>query len=313
MRIFFSGTPSFAVPSLEAVNAHHDVVGVLTALDKPAGRGRNVKPSAVKRKAGELGLPVYQTVEIDNTFSNSVRDLQADALVVVASSIIFREEFLAIFSQGGVNVHPSLLPRHRGVSPIPAAILSGDRETGVTVQRLSKRVDSGLILAQKRLELNQTESASYLSGHLAGCASPLLLEVLDRIESGTCTGIIQDESEATYCGFLRREDGRLRWNDSALMIDRIIRAYDMGPVGYTCFRGRTLRILKAGVFSKTRSNRAAVPGTVLGFDEEHGILVQCGQGILYVAEMQLQYKKPVSWLAFSNGHPDLKGAILGES
>ncbi len=314
MRVLFAGTPSLAVPALEKVARSHHVVAVLTSPDKPAGRGRAPARSAVCKAAQGLGLCTLQPSRLDEELCRKVREAAPEILVVAAYGKIFRKDFLAIFPRGGINLHPSLLPRFRGPSPISAAILAGDAETGVTIQALAMKFDTGDILAQQRLPLAGTETTAALSDTLAAAGAELLARVLDRIEHGPApVPVPQEEARATYCTALRKEDGQVRWSEPALVIERKIRAYDPWPRAATDVSGETLLLLKSHVYPDTlaRKSSGEAPGTVLAADKSHGILVRTGSGVLAVERLQLQFKKPMDWLPFLNGHPGLVGMRLG--
>ena len=312
MRILFAGSPQLAIPSLESVRARHEVAAVLTNPDRPAGRRGLPAPTPVKSRALELGLPVLQPSRLDAEFLEQVKALGCDLLVAAAFGRIFPEEFLGLFPRGGLNVHPSLLPRHRGPSPIPAAILAGDKETGVTVQRLSARMDSGDILRARRLPLTGSETTGSLTQVLAGLGAELLAETLAAMEQGREQGRLQEEEAATYCRLVRKEDGRIPWQREAEHLERLIRAYDPWPGAFTSFRGQTLHLLAAAVYPGPPPREAA-QGLVFGTDNRYGILVRAGQGVLSVTRLQLQAKKPMDWRSFLNGRRDFVGSQLGEN
>ena len=184
MRVLFAGSPSLAVPALVRTSGIREVVGVLTCCDKPVGRGGCVEASPVKQKALGLGLRVLQPVRLDAAAIEEIRGLRPDLLVVAAFGRIFKPEFLDIFPLGGINVHPSLLPRHRGPSPIPAAILAGDAETGVTIQKIAQRFDTGDILAQQAVSLRGDETTGTLTQSLAELGADLLAGVLAALDPG---------------------------------------------------------------------------------------------------------------------------------
>jgi methionyl-tRNA formyltransferase len=310
MRILFAGSPQLAIPSLESTRARHEVAAVLTNPDRPAGRRGLPQPTPVKARALELGLPVLEAARLDPELADRVRALGCELLVVAAFGRILPEEFLGLFPRGGLNVHPSLLPRHRGPSPIPAAILAGDRETGVTVQRLAARMDSGDILAARSLALNGTETTGSLTPVLAAMGAELLAEALADVEQGRERGRPQEERTATYCRLVRKEDGRIAWEREAGHLERLIRAYDPWPGAFTSFRGQTLHLLAAGVCPLPPPQEAE-RGLVFGTDNRYGILVRAGQGVLGVTRLQLQAKKPMDWCSFLNGRRDFVGSRLG--
>ncbi len=314
MRVLFAGSPEMAVPSLVAAARSHRVVGVLTNPDRGSGRGRKTEESPVKAAAKRLGLPVLQPEKLDAAARLAVQNLAPDILAVVAYGRIFGPRFLALFPRGGINLHPSLLPRHRGPTPINAAILAGDRETGITVQRLALRMDAGDILLQERIPLSGRETAGSLTALAADKGAPLLVRALDLIARGEEAGTPQREDEASYCGLLTRESGRIDWTREAAHIERMARAYNPWPGAWTLFRGETLRILAAGV-PETREVAAAEgppPGKVLGVDKSRGILVQTGGGLLAVTELGLQSRRAMDFRSFLNGNRDFIGSVLGE-
>jgi len=314
MRILFAGTPALAVPCLERIARAHDVAGVLTGRDRPAGRGRAPVSSPVKVKALSLGLRLFQPERLDTVFLDEVRALSADLLVVAAYGRIFRQLFLDIFPMGCINVHPSLLPRHRGPSPISAALLGGDHETGVTIQRIALKFDTGDILAQMRHLLNGEETTATLTDTLAGKGAELLASVVQGIAAGRPTvPIAQREEEASYCHPLRKEDGVVRWEEPAEIVERKVRAFDPWPRASTIHSGETLLLLKSHVYPDTLPAESAgtAPGTVLAADTKHGLLVGTGRGVLAVERLQLQFKKPLDWRPFLNGHPEIVGTRLG--
>jgi methionyl-tRNA formyltransferase len=297
MRILFAGSPQLAVPCLEASRVRHQVAAVLTNPDRPAGRRGLPAPTPVKARALELGLPVLEARKLDAELMGQVKALGCELLVVAAFGRIFPEEFLGLFPQGGLNVHPSLLPRHRGPSPIPAAILAGDKETGVTVQRLAARMDSGDILGARSLPLTGSETTGSLTQVLAGLGAELLAEVLEQMEQGRERGKRQEEAAATYCRLLRKEDGRIPWEKEPGYIERLVRACDPWPGAFTSFRRQTLLLLSAAVYPGQPPGEAP-QGLVFGTDNRYGILVRAGHGVLSVSRLQLQAKKPMDWRSF---------------
>jgi methionyl-tRNA formyltransferase len=312
MRVLFAGSPQLAVPSLEAVHRGQRIAAVLTNPDRPAGRRGAPVPTPVKARAVELGLPVLQPERLgDEAFLGEVQKLECELLVVAAFGRIFPKQFLQLLPLGGVNVHPSLLPRHRGPSPIPAAIMAGDPETGVTVQKLAARMDSGDILRVRRLPLSGKETTGSLSITLGNVGAELLAETLELLEWGAPPGLPQEESQATYCRIVRKQDGRIDWQEEPVHIERMIRAYDPWPGAFTSFHGMTLHLLGGGVYPQKEPLPSVPPGLVLGSDTRYGILVRAGQGVLFVTRLQLQARKPMDWRPFLNGRKDFVGARLG--
>jgi methionyl-tRNA formyltransferase len=309
MRVLFAGTPEIAVPSLRETARRHDVCAVLTAPDRPTGRGRSRAASAVKRAALELGLRLIEADRLDAGVRTMVRDLAPELLVVAAYGRIFRQAFLDLFPRGGVNVHPSLLPRHRGPSPIAAAILSGDRETGVTVQRIALDVDAGDVYGRRTVALDGTETTGSLTAVLAEVGAELLGEVLASVEAGTARAVPQ-AGEVTRCRLTAKEDGAVDWTRPAAAIERMVRAYDPWPRASTTWENRQLLLLNTRLPAGTVGRPGAGPGAVLGPSPD-GLLVQAGDGPIALVRVQPSFGRPMDWRAFLNGHPGIAGARLG--
>jgi methionyl-tRNA formyltransferase len=315
LRILFAGTPQIAVPSLEMLAREFSVVGVMTTLDKPQGRGRTVTSSPIKDKALELNLPILMPTRLDETVRQEIARLSPDILVVVAYGRIFGPKFLALFSMGGINLHPSLLPKYRGPSPISSAIFNRDGTTGVTVQEIALEVDSGNILLQKSFPLNNSETTESLTKFAAKIGSTMLHEVLCSLESGTHNSTPQDSSSASYCTHLAKKDGIIDWKKSTEEIDALIRACTPWPRGHTTFGKVNLAIRRASVYGgpidSGKKDYLGVPGKVVDIDNESGILIQTGSGLLAVTELQLQSKKSLDWKSFLRGARYFMGAVLG--
>ena len=317
MRVLFAGTPEISVPALEEISKRHTIVGVLTNPDRPRGRGRAPSASPVKEKALELGLPVYQPPTLKREAREVLAPLRAEVLAVYAYGRIFGPKFLSLFPEGGVNVHPSLLPKYRGSIPVIAPIINGDPETGVTVQKIALEMDTGDILAQKRFELSPGVTAGALSDSVAYIGAELLVSVLDALENKTAVPVPQDHFYATYCRKLDKKDGEINWQLPNQMIERMVRGFYPWPKACTRWSGKHLTILEAALpgDSKNYSQSSAdsPPGKVIGIDRENGILVQTGEGLLFIRKLQLQGKKPLRWEAFVNGNKEIIGSQLGEN
>lgn len=308
MRVFFAATPEIAIPTLEALTSRKLVCGVLTAPDAPSGRGRTLTPSPVKVRAGELGIPVFTPMKLDGIFREEIKPLNAGLLVSFAYGKIFGPKFLELFPLGGVNLHPSLLPRHRGPAPAPAAILSGDALTGLTLQTLALEMDAGDILAQRILPLWGSETAADILEWASETAPELLLGTLDHWETNFSSKIAQDPEKITFCTLLNKADGKIDWAKSAVEIDRVVRAFTPWPGAFTEIQGKRLLVRHAQPAS---GGEEKPPGTVLGIDKRAGIRVQTGEGVLEISLLQLEGKREASHLDFANGNPNLKGTVLG--
>ena len=312
MRILFAGSPDIAVPSLEAVYRQDgiELAGVLTNADSSKGRHGALFPTDIAEAAQKMtGIPVLKPEKLDASAREQVAALKPDLLVSFAYGHIFGPKFLALFPLGGINVHPSLLPKYRGPSPIQAALLNRDAETGITVQMLAAEMDRGDILAAEKIELSGRETAGSLSELAAQKAALLLVSVLTQIKDGTAVKTAQNHEEAVYCKLISRDDGLIDWSLSAAQIEAKIRAFDPWPLCRTIHKGRELYILKADIFKGQIQEKSS--GQVLGIDKENGILIQTGDGILSVTQLQYQAKKALAWRDFLNGARDFIGSQLG--
>ncbi|MFW6328598.1 MAG: methionyl-tRNA formyltransferase [Alkalispirochaetaceae bacterium] len=325
MRVLYAGTPEIAVPALRLLAEAHTVVGVLTNPDRGSGRGRKPRPSPVKEQAEALSLTLLQPQRLDAAARQAVAALEPELLVCVAYGKIFGPKFLSLFPAGGINLHPSLLPKYRGPAPIPAAILAGEEKTGITVQRLALEMDAGAILLQLERPLEGRERAGELTEWAGEEGARMIVEVVDAIEAGEAREVPQEESQASYCSFLTKEESWIDWRESAERIDRMIRAYTPWPLARTRWEGEQL-IIHAGApapeplhrevlerFTEERGAPEAVPGRVLGVDKDFGILIQTGGGALGVTRLQAPARRPMAWDAFINGNPELMSALLGAS
>ena len=311
MRVIFLGTPEFAAIPLEALarDARYQVVGVVTQPDRAAGRSRAPEPPPVKRVALQLGIPVFQPESLrDPAVVEQLAALRPDAGVVAAYGEILRKNVLAIPPLGYLKIHPSLLPRHRGPTPVPGAILAGDAETGVTVMLLDAKMDSGPILAQQRAPLPPDARSGPLTDELFTLGSALLLEALAGYAVGTLAPIPQDDSQASYTKLLKKEDGVIDWGTAAIQIERMARAYDPWPGAQTNWRGQPFKVIAARAHPEWAGG--AAPGTLL---PEHGAAwVATGAGALELLTVQPAGKRPLAATDWWRGLREIAGARLGE-
>ena len=308
MRILFAGTPEIALPSLELLDKNGYVAAVLTSPDASRGRGRSLSPSPVKAMALDLDIPVFTPQRLGREAREEIAGIGADLLAVVAYGKIFGPRFLELFPKGGINLHPSLLPRHRGPAPLPFSILNGDREWGFSVQRIALEMDAGDILLQKSYPLTGTETTGDLSALSAERGAEAMLEVVRAIEQGTEKEVPQQHSEASYTRLLAKDDGLIDWNKPAKTLVRMVHAFNPWPGAYTHFQGQKLTIWDAAAIAE---NSAKEAGKVTAVDRKRGILIQTGEGLLAVQALQLQGKKRLPWQSFVNGVRGIEGSILG--
>lgn len=301
LNIVFAGTPEFGLPCLAALQAsQHRISAIYTQPDRPAGRGRQYKPSPVKAWALEQQVAVYQPSNFK--LAHDVEQLAAlkpDIMVVIAYGLLLPPSVLAIPRLGCINVHASLLPRWRGASPIQQAILHGDNQSGVTIMQMDVGLDTGASLAQAVCDLSTEETAGSLHDKLAQLGVGPLLATLDQLAQGTALATPQEESKACYAHKITKADGKINWQDSAITIDRQIRAFNPWPIAYTALGINPLRIHKASPLNN-KSNAQA--GTILAIDKT-GMLVSTGEGQLCVQSLQFAGGKIISitdWI--NSGH-----------
>jgi methionyl-tRNA formyltransferase len=312
MRIVFFGSPTEAATSLESlISEGHDIVAVYSRPDQRAGRGRAETPTPVKVFALERNLPVFTPKGLRNNAEEQSRLTEADAdvFVVVAYGRILPPELLQIPAMGVVNVHPSLLPRYRGPSPVVNAILDGESQTGVTVMLLDEGMDTGPILAQSApLQLVGDEKGAELQERLFETGVAMLPGVLKGLGDGSITPVPQDDALATTTGLIERSDGEIDWSMRSDQIDRMVRAYDPWPGTFTSWNGKGLKILDARAIDGP-SGGSAEPGRVVKIDGR--LLVGTGSGSLEISRVQLEGRQAVAANDFLRGQPEFEGATLG--
>lgn len=295
MRVVFLGTPDFAVPSLSALldDDRFNVVVVVTQPDRPAGRGRKVTASPVKHRAVEAGVEVFQPRRLSNPDALArLAAAKPDVFVIAAYGQLLRPAVLALPAHGCLNVHPSLLPRHRGAAPIAAAILAGDEATGVTIMLTDAGMDTGPILTQREIPLADTETTASLTPRLAAMGAELLRDTLPLWVAGRLAPQPQDEAVATTSRLFTREDGAVDWRGGAPALARQIRALNPWPRAYTLHAGHRILLLHAIPGPPLASGEAA-PGTVLG-TAGGALRLATGSGDLLVLEAQVAGRRPVA-------------------
>lgn len=300
MRIVFLGTPEFGVPSLEAlIKAGHQVVGVFTQPDRPKGRGKKMECCPVKVCAMQHEIPVFQPVKIRLESVEDLRKLQPDLCVTAAFGQILSQEILDIPKYGTVNVHSSLLPKYRGSSPINWAIICGETMTGVTTMLTDKGMDTGDILLQKEVDILPEETAGELTERLAQIGAELLIETIEKMESGCCQRTPQNPAEMSYYPMLKKEMGLIDWQMEAKGIICRIRGLSPWPGTYTYINGEMLKIWQGTEEETDKGN----PGDILEADGKKGLLIRAGKNAVRVMELQAQGGKRMKAADYLRGHP----------
>jgi methionyl-tRNA formyltransferase len=313
MRLLFIGTGEIGLPAMKMLldSPGRQLIGVVTQPDKPAGRRQELQPSPIKQLALEHNVPLLQPARIrDPQAIEKIASLKPDVIVVMAYGQILPGEILRAPALGCLNLHASLLPRHRGAAPISAAIAAGDHETGITVMFMDEGLDTGDIMLMKKLPIRRRETAGSLHERLAQLAPGALSEALALLEQGRAPRESQDAELVTYAPKLSREDGRIGWNTRAIEIERKIRALNPWPGAHTfiTMRGGIPQSLK--IFSTILCRKkSGIPGHVLCADH-NGILVAAGEGALLLREIQLEGKRRMSAREFVMGHSIAPGAVF---
>ena len=301
LRVVFFGTPSFAVPTLNALlSSPHSIVGVVTQPDRPRGRGQKTSPSPVKEAGVAAGGAVLQPESARAAeFVAALSALQADIGIVAAYGQILTEQVLNAPRLGMINVHASLLPRYRGAAPIHRAIIQGETETGITIMRMVRALDAGPMIATERVAIGANETSVELEERLARTGATLLVRTLDDIVAGRARETPQDDAAATYAPRLQRDDGRVDWEKSALHIHNLIRALHPWPHATTFVDGDRLILHRS---TPSLHTSAAAPGTVLIAAGDH-LSIATGDGTLDVLELQAEGKRPMRVREFLAGRP----------
>ncbi|MCA1796421.1 MAG: methionyl-tRNA formyltransferase [Geobacteraceae bacterium] len=307
MRVVFMGTPEFAIPTFEGlIESGVRIVGVFTQPDRPKGRGRKLEASPVKQLAMEHGLPVSQPQKLrDKDAVKQLREMKPELIVVVAYGQILPQEVLDIPKHGCINVHASLLPRHRGASPINKAIMDGDPTTGVTTMCMDAGLDTGDMLVKKSLSIFPNENAGELHDRLARLGRDAMEETLARLCAGTLSPQKQDDSRSSYAPMLKKEDGLIDWSRPAASIHNQVRGLHPWPGAFTHLDGEVLKVADTRVV-----DASGAPGEILK-TEDQGVVVACGGGALQIRKLQLPGKKMLSAADFLRGVKLQDGQKLG--
>jgi methionyl-tRNA formyltransferase len=306
VRVVFMGTPEFAVPSLRALLDHHDVPLVVSRPDRPAGRGLSLRRSPVAELAEGAGVKLELPASIrDPAVAERIAATEPDVMVVAAYGRILPAVLLEVAPQGAVNVHASLLPRWRGASPVAAAILAGDRETGVSIMRLEAGLDTGPVLLQRITPIGPTETTGELTARLGDLGAEALIEGLEAIERGDAVFTPQPKAGVTVAPPVKKSDGDLRWDMGAGEIERAVRAYNPWPGVRLPLAGETVKVLRARVLPAwTGGEPARTPGEVLEVGPP-GITVMAGDAPLLLEALQAPGKRAMPAAEYARGRRDL--------
>lgn len=317
MKIVFFGTPKLSAQILQdLINEKINIIAVVTQPDKPYGRGLKIIPSSVAQIAEEYSISLYKPHNIsDPNFIKTIKDLASDIIIVVAYGKIFRKELLDLPKFGCINIHGSFLPKYRGASPIQSALLNGDKTTGVTIMKMNENLDSGGIIAQETISIDDADNSDTLSKKIFNTGSKLILEILSSFENGLVKIIPQNDVEATYTRTIKKEDGKINFSKSAEEIHNMIRAFNPWPGTFVCYKGKKVKILKSKTLTPA-SLRSASPlpkgegdsrssrgvGEIIGISKEKGLIFTTGSGLLSILELHPENSKAISAIEFVSGY-----------
>ena len=335
LKVLFGGSPACAAKALELIlkdsamsnsvpEEEYKIVGVLTNPPSAQGRHKELIPTEVEQytliwnRARNDNVAIFSPEHIKQAEREQIASLEPDIFVCFAYGHILGPKFFSLFKFGGINLHPSLLPKYRGATPVNAAILNCDDETGFSIQKMALGMEEGDILYQHKERLTGTETAEQVLKNSALYGGMNITQILRKIaKTGKLPDSFPQEGKASYCSIIKKEDGKINWNNSAENIDAQIRAYTPWPGCFTTSGNLQLRILKARAASKVAAqdpsivkNTSAVPGTVLEYNKQRGILIQTGSGVLIATELQWQAKKAMDYKSFMNGARNFIGTVL---
>lgn len=303
-KVVFMGTPDFALNTLQKLIEHHEVLGVVTQPDRPAGRNRQLQPPPIKQLALQHGIPVLQPEKIRRAESIAeLKQWQPDVYVVAAFGQILPQSVLDIPPYGSINVHASLLPRWRGAAPIQAVIRAGDTQSGVTIMKMDAGLDTGPMLTQRSIQLSIDETGQSLHDRLAVIGAELLIETLPGYLSGEIVPQAQDETLVTYAPQIEKGEGNIRWEQDAVSIERLVRAFTPWPGTYSHWNGQQLKILSGVVVDGKHE-----PGRII--QTRDGIAVGTGEGLFLLKRIQLAGRKAMTAEEFIRGQADFSGGTL---
>lgn len=303
LKVLFFGTPAFGATILEALCTYNfNVVGVMTQITRQKAPGSIPLPSEVRKVADKHKLLVFQPAT-DDEIIKTTKHINPDIVIIAAYGKIIPLEVLETPSFGALNVHGSLLPKYRGASPIPAAILNGDKETGITIMKVTKGMDEGPIISQAKIPIKENDTTETLYQKLASIGADELIRVLPLYVDGLLKAKDQNHKQATYCSVIKKENGNIDWLKPAKFIERMTRAYVPWPKTYTYWEDKTLIVTQAKAVTKVLE-----PGYVLVVDKK--LIVGCGKDSLEIYKLQPEGKNELSAAEFINGYKDIDGVTL---
>jgi len=306
MRIVFIGSGEIGVPTLQKLSQAHSIAAVFTRPDRPAGRGKRLRATPIKEAAQKLGLELHQPESVNSPESlRLIRELKPEVIVVAAYGEILSKDLLQIPRRGAINLHASLLPKYRGAAPINWALIRGERETGITAFLMDEGMDTGAILVQRRVPIEDDDTAGSLQAKLAEVGAEAMRETLEGLEKETLRPQPQDHSQATYAPKLKKELGRLDWRRSSRELFNLIRGLNPAPGAFTFFRNKRLKVHRSRVVA---GDYGAQSGEVVSLE---GLIIKTGDGALELLQVQPEGKRPMGGPDFVRGYRIDVGERLG--
>ncbi|MBR2955660.1 MAG: methionyl-tRNA formyltransferase [Clostridia bacterium] len=306
MKIIFMGTPDFSAEVFKKLNSVYPVSAVVTGVDKPVGRKMVLTPCPLKIEAQNAGVPVLQYEKVSRQGIEDIEALEPDLVITAAFGQILSDRFLAIPKYGVINVHASLLPKHRGASPIQSAMLAGDKTTGITIMKTVKEVDAGDMLLKREIEILPEDYADTLFDKMAVLGGEAIVEAVRLIESGEAVFTPQDHSQATHCIKITKAEGQINFANDKNYLRNFVHAMNPWPSAYTFVGGKQLKIFD---LLPVDDDTEAECGTVIYADKAHGIVVKCGDGAVRLVRIQLEGKGKTDDVSFLNGNKDIKVGV----
>ena len=315
LNIVFMGTPEFACFSLEELMRREKVAAVVTQPDKPGGRGKKIKPPPVKLIAYQNNIPIYQPEDLKNpVFLEKIFSLHPDLIVVVAFGKLLPPELVNAARIYSINLHPSLLPKYKGPSPIVWALINGERETGVTIQKIGRKIDSGEIILQKKMLIDPEDTAGTLTEKLSHLGAEALIEAINLIKDGKAK-LKPQKGEESYAPKITKEAGRIKWEKTSREIHNLVRGLNPYPGAFTTFYWKEklipIKIWKTDLYEKYERLSTASPGEVVDIIKNKGFIVKTGKGVLLIREVQLPGKSKINAYEFVKGYHIKKGLKVG--
>lgn len=304
MKIIFLSSDKIALLTFYALVRYHKIVAVITQPDRPKGRSGKLIPSIISVAAEEQDIQVYKPEKISIELIEKLKKLKADLFVIFGYGVILQKEFFSVAKMGGINIHPSLLPELRGPSPIQAAILQGMKKSGLTIQKIALKMDTGDILYQKPFDILPDDDENSIEELASKIASESIIMLLEKIENKQLKAIPQDDTKATYCKLIKKEDGLINWQDNGENVINKVRAFVKWPVAYTFLDKNRINIYKIKVNDRIdfKKYKNVKEGKIIFADKANGIVVKARDSLLNIELLQQSGKKILDWKNFLNGY-----------